>query len=67
MFCRWRLWERQLRSVVCWVVFFCMIAFYLPVVTAIQALLQVGHALLTTALGLLGKPEVPTMDARAAA
>ncbi len=39
---RWRLWERQLRAVLCWVVFFTMIAFYLPVVTAIQALLQVG-------------------------
>ncbi|KAK9919147.1 hypothetical protein WJX75_009706 [Coccomyxa subellipsoidea] len=37
----WRLWERQLRAVLCWVVFFCMIAFYLPVVTAIQALLQI--------------------------
>ncbi|BDA46964.1 CSC1-like protein At4g02900 [Coccomyxa sp. Obi] len=37
----WRLWERQLRAVLCWVVFFTMIAFYLPVVTAIQALLQI--------------------------
>ena len=38
---RWRLWERQMRSVGCWGVFFAMVAFYLPVVTAIQALLQV--------------------------
>lgn len=38
---RWRMWERRLRAVLCWVVFFTMIAFYLPVVTAIQALLQV--------------------------
>ena len=36
----WRAWERQLRSVGCWAVFFVMVAFYLPVVTAIQALLQ---------------------------
>jgi hypothetical protein len=35
------MWERQLRAVLCWVVFFVMIAFYLPVVAAIQALLQV--------------------------
>ena len=37
---RWRQWERQLRGVGCWAVFFAMVAFYLPVVTAIQALLQ---------------------------
>jgi hypothetical protein len=36
----WRAWERQLRAVGCWAVFFVMVAFYLPVVTAIQALLQ---------------------------
>lgn len=36
------MWERQLRAVLCWAVFFVMIAFYLPVVAAIQALLQVG-------------------------
>ena len=35
------MWERQLRAVLCWAVFFVMIAFYLPVVAAIQALLQV--------------------------
>jgi hypothetical protein len=34
------MWERQLRAVLTWLVFFVMIAFYLPVVTAIQALLQ---------------------------
>ena len=39
---RWRNWERQLRAVLCWAVFFVMIAFYLPVVAAIQALLQVS-------------------------
>ena len=38
---RWRTWERQLRAIGCWAVFFAMLAFYLPVVTAIQALLQV--------------------------
>ena len=38
---RWRVWERQLRAIGCWAVFFAMLAFYLPVVTAIQALLQV--------------------------
>ena len=38
---RWRVWERQLRAIGCWAVFFVMLAFYLPVVTAIQALLQV--------------------------
>ena len=36
------MWERQLRAVLCWAVFFVMIAFYLPVVAAIQALLQVS-------------------------
>lgn len=42
--CRWRSWELQLRAVLCWLVFFVMIAFYLPVVAAIQALLQVSTA-----------------------
>ena len=41
---RWRSWELQLRTALCWVVFFVMIAFYLPVVAAVQALLQVGAA-----------------------
>jgi hypothetical protein len=39
------MWERQLRAVLCWAVFFVMIAFYLPVVAAIQALLQVRMVL----------------------
>ena len=42
---RWRSWERQLRSALCWAVFFVMIAFYLPVVAAVQALLQVSSCL----------------------
>ena len=41
------MWERQLRAVLCWAVFFVMIAFYLPVVAAIQALLQVSLLSLT--------------------
>ena len=44
MWRRWRSWERQLRTALCWVVFFVMIAFYLPVVAAVQALLQVSAA-----------------------
>ena len=41
------MWERQLRAVLCWAVFFVMIAFYLPVVAAIQALLQVSLCFLS--------------------
>lgn len=47
------MWERQLRAVACWVAFFTMIAFYLPVVTAIQALLQVGQCPCTTVVFFL--------------
>ena len=50
MCCRWRMWERQLRAVLCWAVFFVMIAFYLPVVAAIQALLQVSLCYLNQSL-----------------
>ncbi|KAK9843537.1 hypothetical protein WJX81_008012 [Elliptochloris bilobata] len=37
----WRRWERQLRTGAAWVAFFALVSFYIPVVTAIQALLQV--------------------------
>jgi hypothetical protein len=37
---RWRRWERQLRTSAAWVAFFALVSFYLPIVTAIQALLQ---------------------------
>ncbi len=49
------MWERQLRAVLCWAVFFVMIAFYLPVVAAIQALLQVSPSF------LMLTPKIPSL------
>ena len=38
---RWRKWERTARFSLVWAFFFLIVAFYIPVVSAIQALLQV--------------------------
>jgi hypothetical protein len=37
----WRRWERRLRSILSWLTFFLIVAFYVPFVAAVQGLLQV--------------------------
>ncbi len=39
---RWRKWERAIRMAFIWAVFFVIVAFYIPVVSAIQGLLKVS-------------------------
>lgn len=62
----YRRWERRLRQGVSWAAFFLIVAFYVPVVAAIQGLLQVPHpplpTRLSTSFGLFNVPAVAAIQ-----